>query len=329
MRGGFAGVVDRSVGDILAEAKPRARQYVEWTLDLVDEMLVSSIAKARDDAANNLACWRINDDTRAALLSVMGVGDDAPTALASDMSTRLIAARQLVASSLEMQAAYPERHWYHVTLIDDRWRTPERKPVIDLAAIKKTARAMMARAEIIHWFGVVEILPLVNCVRGRGRLLSPHAHIVFWTDRPIKYKVLERQMRASGRLKTFKGAPTVAISERRGVDEVAHALAYLLKGTDRGSNEHTLKRSPNEWTMRDAAMRPDQALRIIEILSHVNLTNLLMSSGTGRTGFLAPVRQRLRQSGCLRIDAEELVCRWSEARVAAKKVRYETPCFRL
>lgn len=328
LRKGFSGVVSRTVAAVLGEARPTTRKRVTWTLELVDEMLVRSTGAARDAAVDNLACWRIDDDTRSALIRVMGAIDGAPTTLASDMTTRLIAGRQLVASILEIQVAHPERHWYHVTMVDDRRRTPERRPSIDLSAIKKTARAMMARAGINDWFGVVEILPLVNCVRGRGRLLCPHVHILFWTHRPIEFKVLERQMRSSCRLETSKGAPTVTISERRGVAEVAHAVAYLLKGTDRGSNEYTLTGRPDRPRMRDAAMRGDQALRIIEILSHVKLTNLMMSSGTGRSEFVAPVRRALKQSGCRSANVGLSADLWAGARTMANKTRQEQPYFK-
>lgn len=322
---GFAGLNPDSVDPRSAGAERRLRRWVRWTLEAVDDMLVRSTSAARAAACANLECWPLDRRKRQLLHSLFGAPSHAPSRLASDMTARLIAARQLVASAVELQAARPSLRWYHATLLDDRLRTEEYEPRLDIAKIKKTVRAVMADASIRDWIGTIELLPLVNHKAGRGRLLSPHAHVMFWTDRALDRASLEVAMQASTRLRTYTGAPTVTIAQRIGVAEVAHGLAYLLKGIDRGANEYALSRSPDRTRMRDAAMRPDQALRIMEIMSHLRIGDIMMSSGDGRECFYNPLRAALRRAGCGIADIHRVADLWIECREAAGKTRPRSP----
>jgi len=310
-----------------AEVKRARRERITWTVELAQKFLLNSTEALRELATAGIAHWRIPNEDRNLLHAIFGGDAHVPNALASNMALRINAGHGLINALLEVQRRRPTWRWYSFTFIDGSIRTKDRSTIIDLKRFEKSVRRLMSNAGLKDWVGVIEFLPYKNWEKGKGRDLAPHMHIVLTREKRLARSKLEIKMRSSGRLEAFQEAPTVTITERANTEgDVAHAAQYLLKGPDRAAN--AFRGRNGKPTQRDARQRNDQAVRVMEILSQFNLSELIKSSGKSgkkvRSELVAVIRNAARASKAgapiARSDVSEI---WRRARQAAGKAQYD------
>lgn len=289
-------------------------------------MLKGSNEEMLRKAARGIKHWRIEDRQRYKLEEFMGLKGPV-NSLASNMSAREVAGIALVQQVLQLYQAEPAMRFYHATFIDDRIRTKDLETCVDVRSFKRSVRAILAKAGVRDWYGVVEIQPYVTWQRGVGRDLAPHLHVLFWEKGKRSAKQLGALMSTSKRLLSFTGSPTVRVTERRGAGEIAHMAAYLWKAPERGANAFWSRITLNSFRQYDVRMRDDQAVRVIELLSCFDLNELMMSSGkTGKSVLTAVQREIRHQIKCdpdvNHRSRDNVQVIWALARRAAGKTRY-------
>jgi hypothetical protein len=309
-----------------AERQQRKREV--WTVASVREALLQNTRLMLEKALLAIVCWTIPDILRSDLESLFGGSARVAHDLGSDMSTRVAAATWLIAYLVAMQEEYPNRHFYFFTFIDDRIRTKDCETCCDLDPFEKRVRAIMRDNGFQDWIGVYDFLGYKNWVKGAGRDVAPHLHLVYWTDEPIPRFAVQRKLRGSKRLVTFSGAPTVTIRKRKATaGNLAHIVAYMLMAPERAANLCPNRFKPGTNRQLGAYMRPDLGLRLMEILSQYRLSELVLSSGGGkdaRGGVIDAIREHVgrRQAG-RSIEPADAANLWERARRTAGKERFK------
>lgn len=297
----------------------------EWSAASGREMIIGRIKRFRKVALRAIERWPIDEATSAAVHGMLGDGPLAINDLASNLKLRKVAAEAWAVLAEQVSTDNPELTFYLGTIFDDKVRTNDRHTVIDLEPFKKRVRKILAEAGIQHWISIIEFEGETNSVRGIGRPIIPHAHVLFWTRNEFQPKVVGDAMCASNRLISSTGARTVDFTKRDGPGSVAYTCFYMLK-PPKGANLITSTKEPGEWVRREAELRPSHALRIVEAMSHFRLESLLMSGGKGKRfrRHLVAAIIHYRNSPRVRfpITVMDVPKIWAKARTAAGEDRY-------
>lgn len=308
------------------KAERQQRRRVAWTVDLAKRMLADTRHAMRSKAKRGIARWAISTQLRSQIHEMFGDLNRIPNRLASNMTFREHVGRWLADEFIAIQKRHLNWRWYSFTFIDDRVRTKDLITKVDLRRFLKNVRRMMSDAGITDWIGVVEFLPYKNWKRGKGRDLAPHIHIAFVTKHRLASKELEEKLSGSKRCKSLTEAPTVKITLRASTaGDVAQMAAYLFKGPDRAANAFQMRNG--RFTQRDACLRSDQAVRVMEVLSQLHLSELVLSSGGNgkrlRSEILRVIKVFVRVGEHqLSIGRPKAALIWAAARRSAGKDQY-------
>jgi hypothetical protein len=177
----------------------------------------------------------------------------------------------------------PNRARYLLTFCWNAGVSWERRPKIDLVSLKNMINHRLRRLRL-HGIGVVEIDILSNLTGEAGRRVMAHVHCYCWTDsRSFKPRVVARKLSKKISLSNDLGARSVVIEPVKLTDiSAARLAAYLVKPPSRGKNRVPRRKLPGKYVMRDVALEPSTATRMIEILSRIEFRDILFGVGEGR-----------------------------------------------
>lgn len=301
-------------------------QPPQWCMETARTMLISSNLRTRELALEGLRKWHLDRKDELVFREMLSLSG-APNGLASNMELRIEAGKALIDYLVAVHEKHPHRRFYHLTFIDDRARTKDRLTEIDAAPLKDRVRKLMEQCRISNWVAVVELEGHTNAKRGSGRAIVPHVHLLTWTARKLKVRKLERALCRSKRLMSDTRAKTVKVSRRQSEPgEIAHAAAYLLKGPIVGKNLMVRRDDPQRHAQRDTSLPKSLAIRLVEILSQLNLSELVFSSGSGkraREAILSVIRQETkRRSASAPLTPSDAAVHWLQCRKRAGKTSY-------
>jgi hypothetical protein len=297
----------------------------EWSAVTGREMIVSRTEQLRKLALGATVRWPIDQAATHAIRGMLGDGPQAYNDLASNLTLRKVTAEAWAAKAEQVASKNPGLTFYLGTIFDDKVRTSDRHTVIDLEPFKKRVRKILAEAGIRDWTAIIEFEGETNSVRGAGRPIIPHAHILFWTRDVFHPQITGDALCNSGRLSSSTGAKTVDFTSRAGPSSVAYTCFYMLK-PPKGANLMASTKEPGSWVRREAVLRPDHALRIVEALSHFRLESLIMSGGTGkrfrRHMVASMIHFRDSPTVSRPITVADVPRIWQEARTRAGRDKY-------
>lgn len=254
------------------------RREPEWTAEAGRKMLAIKNQQFTRRVSEHLDHWSMDAPLREALLGLIGNGPRPINDLASNQALKKHVA-EAGSDMIQLLADEdPKLKFYFGTIFDDKVRTSDRRTCLDLEPFKKRVRNILAEGGITEWVGLIELEGETNSVRGYGRAIIPHAHVIFWRSGAFKPKLVSSKLSQSRRLESAIGAPTVKIKKRKDADSAAYTMSYVNKPA-KGANLIPSRKNPGKFVRREARLRTNHLIRIIEALSHYQFENLLMSGG--------------------------------------------------
>lgn len=242
----------------------------------------TTLKQAADLHLKSTARWGLTEEQTDTERELLGLDRGPPrNALASNITAKYVVAKRAIELLDRRQQRNPQRRWFLVTLINDRWMTYDRETEIWLGGMIATARPVLQLARFDGWLANVEIQTIDESRAGIGRWLLPHVHGVGWSDDPdFDVEAAEARMCESRRLYSGIGARTAQISVWDD-SRACNQFAYVEKGACIAKCRHWNGRSPSGFWLGDCALRPISAVRQNEILSQVEVTDLLFAGGDG------------------------------------------------
>lgn len=271
------------------------------------------------------------------LLVLMGERGATEKLLASNKTLRRQADRIMVDLFGKLRIAslsVPTRRFWHVSFIGPH--VNEYGPQLDLDDFRVRVDKLLRRAKL-NAVCAMELQTLTNYPqRGRGRSFLLNAHALCWAD-DISFDADKAQakLRNSSILKSELGAPTVTFIPRTlepgGIEYLGH---YLLKAPTEGKRRLRDPDNSSRWIFKQVAnVRPDLQLRLLEILSQIEFTDLVWGVYEGSDIRLEWKQQLVawNQSRCARLRALDrdfdVAGLWGRVRAKNHKLkpRYVSP----
>ena len=282
--------------------------------------------QCRDDVAN----WDIGTTERE-FLRLVQRAQISGRALLSNGRVHRVAQTALISALADDYIKQPERQWLWGTLAWDAGVTWERKPEIDLVSLKAIARQHFRRSGL-EGFGVIEMDVWKNMAREPGRRMVAHVHFLASRVEGNDTKVLEMEADMQDRraLTNSLGARSVVIRNvGQSVDDLTWLGQYMLKRPAFAKNPIP-KKDGDGYRLQDVAQAQGSAVRLLEVMSHMEVGDVLFSIGSGRA-IVEKVRGVVRQEVVSRAGAapaplaHEVKRNWQDIRERNRHGRLE-PC---
>lgn len=241
--------------------------------------------------ADDVANWALERPDQA-FLSLIAGGHLSGRALWCNRHIRDVAQHALIDALLEEYQIDPDRRRYWITLAWDLGITMEREPKLDLVAIRNTAQHHLRRAGL-DGFGIVEFDAWKNLTGEPGRRMVAHVHFLGWPADPgaFKWQTIEKGLQQKRGLHNSLGARSVVIEPVRGQStDIAHLAMYMTKAPSAAKN---MVPGAIKAKLRPAELSKGSAARLVEVLSHVEATDVIFSIGEGRR-IASAVRRAIR-----------------------------------
>jgi hypothetical protein len=260
---------------VFSEKRERERSREFAGLDPVEAADVD-IKELYKSALSALQRFRFRGFEREELLTVLGCRSATERLLASNKRLRRAAAHILIDefSRLKRQYQRGERAtFWHFSFIGPV--VTEYQPRMDVDAFRNAVDGLM-RATPLNAVVSMELQALTNYPqRGEGRGLLLNAHAVAWTDeRHFHGAEAAAAMSGKSALHSELGADTVKCRRISLADtDIEYLGYYLLKAPADGKYRH---KEGVKWMLkRVAAVRPSLRLRLLELLSLLEFTDLV------------------------------------------------------
>ena len=252
--------------------------------------------------------WEMTRTEKDELECVLGFKSATEPLLASNLKLRHASVEILAPLVTELRIAsldVPHRRFWHGSFLGPHIN--EREPNLDVVSKFKTDVDRLIRAARLNAIAVTEFQTLTNYPQHkRGCSFLTNAHAIMWADDPnFDADNAEKTMRASKRLKSALGAPTAELKPRDlSPGQLEYLAYYLLKAPVDGKYRERDPDNSSRWILSPTSVRPPLLLRLAEILSHLELPDLVWGVGDG-----TEIRARWKR---------ELVA-WNEIRCARDK----------
>jgi|TARA_R100000501_G_C2623708_1_gene116896 hypothetical protein len=282
--------------------------------------------QCRDDVAN----WDLGTTDRE-FLRLVERGRISGRALLSNGRVHRIAQIALINALADDYIKQPDRQRLWCTLAWDAGVTWERKPEIDLVSLKAIARQHLWRSGL-EGFGVIEIDMWKNMTGEPGRRMVAHVHFLGTRAEGNLAKVLEMEADMQDRraLTNSLGARSVVIRNAgQSVDDLTWLGQYMLKRPAFAKNPIP-KSDGDGYRLQDVAHARGSAVRLLEVMSHIEVGDVIFSIGSGRP-IANKVRSAVRQEVASRAGAapaplaHEVTRHWRDIREKNRHRRLE-PC---
>ncbi|GAB5351626.1 hypothetical protein [Qipengyuania sp. 483] len=212
----------------------------------------------------------------------LGYGRCCNTMLASDLSVRRKAAKFFGRALESLRKENPKLRFHFWTFIHDRGNTSDRTPVLDLKFISGLTDRTL-RAQKLDGIFVIEFQGLGNHPRaGKGRTIMTHSHALTWTNTQFDAEQVEIRLNRNNTSCSNLEAKPVRIMEVDDKDgELAYLAYYLFKPPYDVKMLEKRKRG-DCLVSREKGYRPEFATRLLELLSQLELKELVRGCGSGK-----------------------------------------------
>lgn len=218
--------------------------------------------------------------------------------LATDLKAQHELGRYMIDEAEKLHLACPHLEFYHVTLLVEEGVVFDREPYVPISPIKKKVHNSLSRKLGVDFVAVLECQGLTNWPqKAKGRTLLVHVHALLWFDRRkppqglINTEVgVEQEIKSPSWGSKFDVKPVKAtrITPKRGVP--AWWMAYLFKSPHAAKRRVMVPNPDSRSLFEDYKLasvrsedgyRPEFALRIFELRSHLKLLELVVAGGAG------------------------------------------------
>lgn len=212
----------------------------------------------------------------------LGYGRLCDSILASDILMRRRGCRFLGRALERLRSENTDLHFQFWTFTHDRGHTSDRHPIIDLRFLRGLVDRTLRKLKLNGVY-VIEIQGLGNHpVKGAGRTLMTHAHAVTWALDPPDLSIMKKSLNADGDWSNeFGAAPVDVRPVKNASGELAYLAYYLFKPPyDAKMLEHRLRGDRLKST--ENGYKPEFAARLLELLSQIDIRDLVRASGDGK-----------------------------------------------
>ncbi len=212
----------------------------------------------------------------------LGYGPVSNTMFASDLRLRLKSMDFLGTALESLRRENPDLEFHFWTLTHERGHTSDREPVIDLKFIRSSVDKALRQYQLSGIY-VVEVQGLGNHpAKGDGRTIMVHAHAITWSPGLFDAASAENELNSSEAWSNDLGAAPVIIKpiEDR-PDELDYMAFYLFKPPHDVKMKENRKRG-ERLRSTEKGYRPEFAARMLELLSQIELKEIVRSSLEGK-----------------------------------------------
>ena len=268
--------------------------------------------------------WSLTRMETLTLSGIIGRTRSDQNLLGSNLQLRLKLGSRLIDLLHTMETEMPNRRFYLVTLLSDRWLSFDRYAHIWLGGMKDAMRQVLRLGNFTGWFGLIELQTLDESVQALGRILLPHGHFIGWSDDPdFDPNRAAARMAGSKRLESRTSAATADVRADP-LTSVCNIAAYLMKAPASAKYRVPSLRSHSGFALADCALPPVSAVRQMEILSHVTFDELMLGGGDG--GYIRSELVRLIHETPPKnseIDTGRAARFWTRCRKRTRRGAYE------
>lgn len=222
-------------------------------------------------------------------------GKLANRALLSNLFIRKWAAYAWIDTLLADFERYPDRDRLWITMAWDTPVTWEQSPEIDTIACRNIASQHLRRFRL-EGAGVLEFDTWKNIAGERGKRITPHIHFLGHARRgeTLDANSLQEAMRSRPALCNSIGAPSVVVKEVGKTAKDLATLGYYMSKVPAYAKNPVPSRVRNGYELVQVEHAPGSVTRLIEMLSYMELGDVMFSIGEGKH-IAAQVRTRVRE----------------------------------
>jgi hypothetical protein len=244
-----------------------------------------SARKFQQAVRQALSRWDLREIERDELLVLMGDRGASERLLASNKRLRLKSTAiltRLFGRLRQRSARTGGTQFWNVSFLGPL--ISEYHPRLDVDAYRQAVYRLLHSARLDAVFSI-ELQSLTNYPqKGQGRSFLLNAHAWAWSDDP-GFSAASVQERLSARDAIFSefGADTVWLTPRTTAKgEIEYLAHYLTKAPATGKYRGKDPENPSRWKLSPIAIvRADLQLRLFEILSHLEFTDLVWGVNAG------------------------------------------------
>ena len=252
----------------------------------------AAVAAIYDDADNfHAPCLRVlrtyvlRGFEREELLAVLGERGATERLLASNKRIRIRSGELLVEQFAKLRVAsetLQNRTFFHFSFLGPI--ITEYRPRVDVDAYRQAVDRLLRNHKLNAVFAI-EFQPITNYPqRGEGRGFLINAHALAWNDDPsFVGETAAASMRKTKALHSEFGAPTVTCTDRNlDAGQLEWLGYYLSKAPASGKRRHH-DEELGRWSLKPVrTIRADLQLRLMELLSHFDFTDLVHGVSGGK-----------------------------------------------
>jgi hypothetical protein len=215
------------------------------------------------------------------------------------------------------------RQAYFITIIHDDWRSPIRRPVVPLTAIRQKGRDCLKFLGFEGFAGIeFDAITRALC-NPEGHLLAPHLHAIGFLSTGARGKL--KELRKSRRLRSEWGARTVVCKELRTLRDVRRAAAYIVKPPLWTKRPVPRRNRPTFTLVANRTRQTFLLARLAETLSYFAFKDLMLTCGKKSSWMTEAVR--LASSSADKrerwLSATELDRLWRDYWLAYRRPHFE------
>lgn len=225
--------------------------------------------------------WRLSTDQAEILERYIGFAPSASLP-ASNKAVMIETSYQLSKLMMRLFKDSPRKHFYWITLIHTRWHDSHINTEIRLRQIQRDTDRVMQRSGL-SWFGKVEMDLFNNWSHPRGGLmLTPHVHLIGWSSKFSTAADIRARLNASD-LRSHLGTEVTDVKRVTNRRRIAHLCYYMSKPNHRGKSLGPLRPTTKKRRVYrvEKGVRPGHTLRLAEILSYMDIGELMLARGEG------------------------------------------------
>jgi hypothetical protein len=257
--------------------------------EFLEALAASKFKSAREnrkfisDFDRDVAQWVLQpEDMR--FLQLITTGQIAGRPLLSNFHVRRAAQEALVEALPREYEKSPHRQYLWITLACDIGVTWEHEPHLDAESLCNVFNMHLRRCGL-HGFGQIEIDTWKLIAGEPSRRIVPHVHFVGWptNNEPIKIKAFAAELCARRALTNSLGArPVVVKNIRPTAADFMRIGSYMSKSPAYAKNP-VPKLVEGGFDLKGANHAPGSVSRLIEILSRLEVGDVMFSIGEGKS----------------------------------------------